>query len=69
MGTKHTGTVRSWRGTWGFIERDDNGTGLFCHQTDICMSGYRELTVGQRVAFDIGESERGAKATHVEIVS
>lgn len=66
--TKETGTVRSWSGTFGFIERDDNGAGLFVYHSDIEMEGYRVLEPGQRVQFEIGTSERGPKAVKVQII-
>ena len=68
MEKKQTGVVRSWRGSFGFIERDDNGTGLFIHQSDLVMEGYRQLTPGERVSYDIAETDRGPKAVHVEVI-
>jgi CspA family cold shock protein len=65
---RETGTVKSWQGTYGFIERDCNGTGIFIHQSDIVMDGYRALVPGQRVEFDIAESDRGLKAVEVQVV-
>ena len=66
--SRQLGTVRSWSRTFGFIERDDSGEGLFVHQSDLLMQGYRELTAGQRVEFDIVQSERGLRAVEVEVV-
>ena len=64
---KLAGTVREWRGGYGFIQRDDNGGSLFVHQSDIEMDGYRQLAVGERVEFEIVEGERGPKATRVQV--
>jgi CspA family cold shock protein len=65
---RETGTVKSWQGTYGFIERDCNGTGLFVHHSDLLLPGFRELRPGQRVSFDIGQADRGPKAVRVEVV-
>jgi CspA family cold shock protein len=64
---KQIGTVTSWKNTFGFIKPDSGGPDLFVHQTDLLMKGFRELTPGQRVQFDIGDSERGPKAVAVEV--
>ncbi len=37
---------------YGFI-RTESGSEYFCHQTQICMDGYRALTQGEYVEFDV----------------
>ena len=49
---------------YGFIQRDD-GQDFFVHYTSIQGTGFRTLSKGQRVSFDVVESEKGPKATSV----
>ncbi|MDQ3107887.1 MAG: cold-shock protein, partial [Actinomycetota bacterium] len=49
------GTVKWFNATkgFGFITPDGGGEELFVHQSQIQMQGYRELTEGQRVEFEV----------------
>jgi len=49
---------------FGFIEQE-NGQDLFVHHTAIVMPGFRTLDEGDRVSFDVEESDRGPKAKNV----
>lgn len=49
---------------YGFIERE-SGKDLFVHYTAITMQGFKTLAQGDRVSFDIEESERGPEAKNV----
>jgi CspA family cold shock protein len=49
---------------YGFIERED-GEDLFVHFSEIAMDGYKTLTQGQRVEFEISQSDKGLQASHV----
>lgn len=49
---------------YGFIEREDGGD-VFVHYSDIQGSGFRTLSEGEPVTFDIEEDSRGLKATNV----
>jgi CspA family cold shock protein len=50
---------------YGFIEKEDGGD-LFVHYSAINMPGYKTLSEGDRVTFEIEESERGPAAKNVE---
>jgi CspA family cold shock protein len=50
---------------YGFIEQED-GNDLFVHYTAIDMSGFKTLSDGDRVSFDVNESERGQEAKNVK---
>jgi len=52
---------------YGFIEQDD-GNDLFVHHTGINGSGFKSLSEGQRVRFEIETNEKGPKAKDVEIL-
>ena len=49
---------------YGFIQRDD-GQDFFVHYTAIQEEGFKTLTEGQRVSFDVVETDKGPKATNV----
>jgi CspA family cold shock protein len=49
---------------YGFIEQDD-GRNLFVHYSNINMSGFKTLSQGDRVSFDVKEGNRGLEAMNV----
>ena len=49
---------------YGFIETDD-GEHLFVHHLSIEMEGFRTLSPGAKVIFDIVDGKRGLEAKHV----
>jgi CspA family cold shock protein len=63
---RETGTVKWFNSTkgYGFIERDAGGD-IFIHYSGIRGSGYRSLEEGQRVEFEIVESDKGMQAQDV----
>ncbi|HUV59045.1 MAG TPA: cold-shock protein [Desulfatiglandales bacterium] len=60
------GTVKwfSEKKGYGFIEQED-GQDLFVHYSSIDTSGFKTLSEGQRVRFDVEESDRGLVAKNV----
>ena len=51
---------------FGFITPEDGGEDLFVHQSEIQVQGYRELTEGQRVEFDVTTGQKGRQASAVK---
>ncbi len=49
---------------YGFIEKEDGGD-IFVHFSAIQSDGFRTLTEGQSVTFDVVEGERGQQAANV----
>ena len=49
---------------YGFIEREQ-GEDVFVHFTAIAMDGYKTLTEGQRVEFEIVQGQKGLQAASV----
>jgi CspA family cold shock protein len=60
------GVVRSFdeEAGYGFIETDD-GEKLFVHHSSIIMDGFRTLSPGAKVLFDIVVGKRGPEAKQV----
>jgi cold shock protein len=64
------GTVKWFNDTkgYGFIQHED-GQDVFVHHSDILVDGFRTLTEGQRVQFEIETGDKGPKATNVQAVA
>ena len=50
---------------FGFITADD-GTDAFVHHADILGEGFKSLTEGEAVEFEITEGPKGPKALNVK---
>ncbi|HEU5001989.1 MAG TPA: cold-shock protein [Actinomycetota bacterium] len=61
------GTVKWFNATkgFGFITPDGGGEDVFVHQSQIQVPGYREVTEGQRVSFEITQGQKGLQASAV----
>jgi len=65
----HKGTVKRWlngRG-YGFIGVDDREKDIFVHNSDV--EGRSSLRIGERVEFDIEETNKGPRAVNVKLVT
>ena len=51
---------------YGFIERGQGEEDVFVHFSAITMDGYKSLTEGQRVEFDVVQGDKGLQATNVQ---
>jgi cold shock protein len=62
-----TGTVKWFNPEkgFGFIEQDGGGPDVFVHYSAIASTGYRELSEGQKVQFDITQGPKGPQAENV----
>jgi len=52
---------------YGFIERE-GGDDVFVHFSAITMDGYKSLTEGQRVSFEVVQGPKGAQAANVQAI-
>jgi cold shock protein len=51
---------------FGFITPEDGSKDLFVHHSSIQASGFKSLTEGQKVEFDVEQSEKGPRAANVK---
>jgi CspA family cold shock protein len=63
-----TGTVKFFNAEkgFGFINVDGGGQDVFVHFSNIVGSGYRTLTDGQKVEFEVGPGRKGPEALNVQ---
>jgi CspA family cold shock protein len=62
------GTVKWFNDSkgFGFITPDDGGDDLFAHFSEINMSGFKTLTEGQKVTFDVTQGQKGMQASNIQ---
>jgi len=68
MAERETGTVKWFNAGkgYGFVERDNGEGDVFIHYSAISGTGFKTLDEGQRVEFDVVESDKGPQAQEVE---
>jgi cold shock protein len=66
-GMRTTGTVKWFNDTkgFGFITPENGSKDCFVHHSAIQGSGFKSLSEGDRVEFDLVEEAKGPKATNV----
>ncbi|KAF7774299.1 cold-shock protein [Pseudoalteromonas citrea] len=69
MSTSKTGKVKFFNESkgFGFIEQE-NGPDVFVHFSAISGDGFRTLTDGQAVSFDVKQGKKGPEAENVVAV-
>ncbi|MDQ1012950.1 cold-shock protein [Streptomyces sp. NPDC002867] len=62
-----TGTVKWFNPEkgFGFIAQDSGGPDVFVHYSAIATTGFRELTEGQKVQFEVVQGPKGPQAENV----
>ena len=52
---------------YGFILNEEGGE-IFVHYTGIIAEGFKALTEGQAVEFEVGNNEKGVQAVNVTVI-
>ena len=53
----------------GFIKQDESEVDMFVHYSDISMEGFKTLSKGQLVSYQVGTNRRGQpKAINVIVI-
>jgi CspA family cold shock protein len=62
-----TGTVKWFNDAkgYGFIATEDGSKDVFVHHSNIEGSGFKSLTEGAKVEFEVREGVKGPEATNV----
>jgi len=50
---------------YGFVTKDEDETEYFVHYSYISMEGYKTLKAGQKVTFELVETEKGIQAQNI----
>ena len=63
-----TGTVKWFNDSkgFGFISPEDGGKDVFVHHSAIQASGFRTLSEGQKVQFEVTQGQKGPAAQNVQ---
>ena len=67
MAEREQGTVKWFNESkgYGFITPQDGGKDVFVHHSAITGTGFKTLTEGQRVTFDVKQGPKGLQAVDV----
>ncbi|MER7980505.1 cold-shock protein [Streptomyces sp. NPDC095817] len=62
-----SGTVKWFNAEkgFGFIEQDGGGPDVFAHYSSISGNGFKELTEGEKVTFDVAQGQKGPQADNI----
>jgi CspA family cold shock protein len=63
-----SGTVKWFNDSkgYGFIAPEDGSKDVFVHHSNIAGSGFKSLSEGQRVEFEVRQGTKGPEAVNVE---
>ena len=68
--SKETGTVKWFNDSkgYGFITPSNDSKDLFVHHSSIQGEGFKSLTEGQQVSYNVEMGAKGEQATDVEVI-
>lgn len=55
--------------SYGFIVPEDKENDIFLHMTELEKSGYKGISIGQRVSYELGNNHKGKQqAVNIKII-
>jgi cold shock protein len=68
--TTETGTVKWFNDSkgFGFIAPETGGKDLFAHFREIRGDGFKSLSEGQRVTYEVTQGQKGLQASNIRVV-
>jgi cold shock protein len=65
-----SGTVKWFNDAkgFGFITQDDGGADVFCHFSAIQSEGFKTLSEGMKVEFEVKKGPKGLQAENVRVL-
>lgn len=54
---------------FGFITPEDGGNDVFVHFSAVSMEGFKSLSEGQKVSYEVETGEKGEQAVNVQVTS
>jgi len=65
-----TGTVKWFNEGkgFGFITPETGGKDLFAHFKEIRAEGFKSLTEGQRVTYEVTQGQKGPQASNIRVI-
>ena len=63
------GTVKWFNDSkgFGFITPEDGSADLFAHFSEIQSGGFKSLTEGQKVTFEVTQGKKGLQASNIRV--
>lgn len=61
-----TGVIKWFKSTYGFIKRDV-GEDIFFHVSDVTGKGQGPLNKGDKVKFEVTDTEKGPRAVKISL--
>jgi CspA family cold shock protein len=52
---------------YGFITPDEGGEDVFVHHTGIAGTGFKSLTEGDKVSYEVSQGKKGSQAENVSL--
>ena len=70
MSTTQTGVVKWFNDGkgFGFISPETGGKDLFAHFKEIRGEGFKSLSEGQRVTFEVTQGQKGLQASNIRVI-
>jgi len=70
MSNSTTGTVKWFNEAkgFGFLAQENGGPDVFAHFSAIAGDGFKTLTEGQRVSFNVTKGQKGPQAENITAI-